>query len=144
MKADDLKNIDFSKITTSHASASLLWFSSISRKEKWSLSEREQCQILGGWDIDIYQQKLLLCLNGDLIELDKEIIVRLSLLLKFHKLLETLSPENFDSSLLFNTLNSGDFLNGSSIREYLLKDSSLDRYFELKNYLEAITAGEYS
>lgn len=144
MNVSDLKNIDLSAITHSHTSAALLWLSSISRKDKWDLSEKQQCKILGHWDIELYKEKMALCLSGSLVTLDDERIIRLSLLLKFHRLLSSISPQNFDSSLLFNSLNSADFLQGSSIREYLLKDSSLDRYVDLKNYLEAVTADRYS
>jgi hypothetical protein len=144
MNERNLADFDLSVITSSHVTAGLLWFSSISRKEKWALSEKEQCQMLGNLDFELYQQKMSLCFNGDAVELDDEVIIRLSLLMTFHRLLESFSPQNFDSSLLFNRLNSGDFLKGASIREYLLKDSSLDRYFDLKNYLEAIGAGYYA
>ncbi len=84
------------------------------------------------------------CLSGSLVELDEERIIRLSLLLKFHRLLNSISPQNVDSSLFFNSLNSGDFLQGSSIRDYLLKDPSLERFLQLKDYLESITADRYS
>lgn len=144
MNVSDLKNIDLSTITHSHTSAALLWLSSISRKDKWNLSEKQQCEILGHWDIELYKEKLASCLNGNSITLDDERTIRLSLLLKFHRLLSSISPENYDSSLLFNSLNSADFLEGASIREYLLKDSSLERYVDLKNYLETVTADQYS
>jgi hypothetical protein len=144
MTQRNLADMNFSAITPSHVTAGLLWFSSISRKEKWALSEKEQCQILGNLDFELYQKMMSLCLNGDQVELDDEVKIRLSLLMTFHRLLDCLSPQNFDSSLLFNRLNSGDFLQGASIREYLLKDSSLDRYFDLKDYLETIGAGYYA
>lgn len=144
MNVNDLKNIDLSSITPAHTSASLLWLSSISRKEKWNLSEKNQCELLGHWDIELYRQKMSSCLSGSLVELDEERIIRLSLLLKFHRLLNSISPQNVDSSLFFNSLNSGDFLQGSSIRDYLLKDPSLERFLQLKDYLESITADRYS
>lgn len=130
--------IDLLPITPAHCSASLLWLSRISRKDKWSLSEVEQCKLLGNWDIGLYRQKMSASLSGRQVELDKARIIRLSLLLKFHKLLDSLSPQGMDSSVLFNRVNSGEFLKGASIRQYLLKDASLQHFFELKAYLETI------
>lgn len=143
MKSHDLRNFDFSKISSSHASAGLLWLSTISQKEKWCLAPKQQCEILGKLDFDIYQNWIGLALNGSPVEMDEERLICLSLLLKIHKLLDSLCPTNTDSSILFKNLNSGDFLNGASIREYLLRDSSLDRYFELTDYLEQISSGSY-
>ncbi|MEN0036749.1 MAG: hypothetical protein AAGC78_06760 [Cellvibrio sp.] len=140
----DLKDIDLHSITPAHCSASLLWLSNISRKEKWGLSEAEQCELLGGWSIEIYRQMISLSLSGNLVALDEDRIIRLSLLLKFHKLLDSLSPQTMDASVLFNRVNSGYFLKGASIREYLLKDASLERFLALIDYLETAIADRYS
>lgn len=144
MKISELKNIDLRLITPVHCSASLLWLSRISRKDKWRLSEIEQCKLLGDWEVKLYRKKMSACLSGSLVELDEDRIIRLSLLLKFHKLLDSMSPQFMGSSVLFNKVNSGDFLNGASVREYLLKDVSLERFLELKDYLETIAAAQDS
>ena len=73
---------------------------------------------------------------GKQIELNESASTRLPLLLSINKAIYSISPDG-QENLFFTNPNSGNFLNGLSIKEFLIEKATTDAMAEIITWLKS-------
>lgn len=128
-----------SAFTPAHAAAALRWFDTMRRPDEWDLTIDEQIELLGGIKKRTFQAWKGQALQGEEVELSRDTMERLSLLLGIYKGLKIIAPASRPNvgKQWFNTPNSDRPFNGQSPKEYLLTMGSMDSLYAVRRYFDA-------
>jgi hypothetical protein len=128
-----------SAYTAAHAGAALRWFDTLRRPEEWNLTIDEQIELLGGVKKRTFQHWKSQALQGEEVELSRDTLERLSLLLGIYKGLRIIAPANRPdvAKQWFSTPNTDRPFNGQSPKQYLLARGSMDALYTVRRYLDA-------
>lgn len=126
----DLKNKD--DIT----SISLQWLFKQASPSSWNLNNSELTNLLG------INEDSIRGIEGDLalglpVELTEDTNIRLSMLLSIYKGIHEISPNGQENTFFANP-NSGDFLNGLSIKEFLIKEATTNAMDKVIVWLKSL------
>ena len=114
---------------------SLQWLFKQSSPDRWNLSDTDLANVLGIDEELIEKLKSDVAL-GKQIELNESASTRLPLLLSINKAIYSISPDG-QENLFFTNPNSGSFLEGRSIKEYLISSASIDSMLEIIKWLKS-------
>lgn len=125
-------------LTAIHSTAGLRWL--FERRERWGLTMDELGTLLGGVrrrTLTDWQRRIN---SGDQVEVSRDTMDRISLLLGIHKALTLLSPAGHESLSYewFQKPIELMGLQGQSIRGYLLKQGSMDALYYVRRNLDAM------
>lgn len=126
-------------VTDEHQLAGIQWLVDISGKEKWNLSTEEITDLLGGISVRKYQELKRKAANNLPVNLRRDTIERISILLGIHKGLSVLAPENRKDMAYawFNKPSTNQLFNGKSIKQYLIDRKTVGALYDTRRYLEA-------
>ena len=127
----------YSDLTPQHFATSIAWVSDMSAPTKWNLTT-EETAILIGMDFREYLETRKMANEGQPFSLQPEVAERISLLLGIWKRLQLLGFDEETAIAVFNRPNTGELLNGKSIKLFLLESNSLAKYYAVNLYLEKI------
>lgn len=136
MKVADITPLS---MTTEHATAGIEWLQDISAREKWDLSIDEITDLLGGISLRTYRYWKRKSSAGQRINLGRDCLERISLLLGISKALQIMAPSGRTDLAYrwFNQPNDHPIFGGMSIKEYLLKRKSIGGLYTVRRYLDA-------
>jgi deoxyhypusine synthase len=128
-------------LTQEHLRAGVRWIFRMSSSEKWNLTDAEVTKLLGLKHVDEVIVLRTAVENDIPIFITDETKERISLLLGIWKHLQLLAPAGRSSIMynLFNSPNSGIFLQGKSIKDYLLTQNDASAFYDAKRYLASIS-----
>lgn len=114
---------------------SLQWLFKQASPNRWDLNDADLANVLG------INEELIEKFKGDIelgkqIELTNDTSTRLSTLLGIHKAIYEISPHG-QEYLFFTSPNSGDFLKGISIKEFILKEPIADAMNKVMVWLKS-------
>ena len=127
--------VHYSDLTPRHFAASIAWVSDMSAPTKWNLTT-EEIAILVGMNFREYLEIRKMANEGQSFSLQPEVAERISLLLGIWKRLQLLGFDEEMVIAVFNRPNTGELLNGKSIKLFLLESSSLAEYYAVNLHLE--------
>lgn len=132
-------SVDINDMTQRGLRAGITWLAQMSSDDKWDLTERDVCILLGGIEVEEYMAMKLSAELGDPVVMASDTQERLGVLLGIWKGLVLFVPENKKDLAYswFSKPNDVEFLMGKSIKAYLLEDKSLDALYRTRNYLYA-------
>jgi hypothetical protein len=122
-----------------HAAAALRWLESMRVAEEWSLSVDEQCELLGGIARRTMQSWKKKALEGEEVELSRDVMERLSLLLGIYKGYQLISPSSRPdlATEWFKSPNDHALFQGQSAKEYLISQGTMNALYAVRRYLDA-------
>lgn len=122
-----------------HASAALRWLESMRDKHEWALSVEDQCELLGGIPRRTLQAWKKKALNREPVELSRDVMERLSLLLGIYKAYQLVIPVNRPelAGEWFRTPNDHALFQGQSVKDFLLTRGSMAALYAVRRYLDA-------
>jgi hypothetical protein len=125
-------------LTATHSTAGLRWL--FEHREQWALTMDQLGILLGGIrrrTLTDWQQKIN---RGEQVEVSRDTMDRISLLLGIHKALTLLSPTGHEQLAYewFQTPIELIGLQGTSIRDYLLEQGSMDALYYVRRNLDAM------
>jgi len=114
---------------------SLQWLFKQACPNRWDLNDADLANVLGINEVSAKK------IEGDLalglpIELTENTNIRLSKLLSIYKGIHEISPHGQENSFFTNP-NSGDFLKGMSIKEFLIKEATTDAMTKVVIWLKS-------
>jgi len=123
--------------TPEHARAALSWFAKTGAHE-WELSVDEQCVLLGGVKQRTYHKWKKEAQNGASIELNHDMMERLSLLLGIHKALKIIAPNGaIDQAVKwFIRPNDNPLFGGLSMKDFAVQRATIDALYTVRRYLD--------
>lgn len=109
------------------------------RPEEWGLSIEEQVELLGGVKKRTFQEWKKKALEGEPVEISRDTMERLSLLLGIYKALKLIAPaDRMDAAKQwFNTANSNTLFGGTSPKELLMTVGTMESLYAVRRYLDA-------
>ncbi|HET8800688.1 MAG TPA: helix-turn-helix transcriptional regulator [Marinobacter sp.] len=125
-------------LTAKHSTAGLRWL--FERRERWGLTMDELGTLLGGIrrrTLTEWQKRVN---SGGDVEVTRDTMERISLLLGIHKALALITPSGHEN-LAFEWFQAPiDLmgLQGQSIRDYLLEQGSMDALYYVRRNLDAM------
>jgi hypothetical protein len=121
-----------------HARAALKWFDTMRQKDEWDLTIDEQTELLGGVKRRTFQEWKKRALNGEPVELSRDTLERLSLLLGIYKALKVIAPDSrMDvAKKWFNQPNTNPLFSGKSPKEFLLSIGTMESLYKVRRYLD--------
>ncbi|MHA7926647.1 MAG: hypothetical protein ACX936_15685 [Marinobacter sp.] len=125
-------------LTATHSAAGLRWL--FERRELWGLTMDQLGILLGGIrrrTLTDWQKRIN---HGDEVEVSRDTMDRISLLLGIHKALTLLAPAGHEQLAYEWFQKQVDLmgLEGSSIRDYLLEQGSMDALYYIRRNLDAM------
>ncbi|HCW89244.1 MAG TPA: hypothetical protein DHU56_04195 [Marinobacter sp.] len=124
--------------TSRHGAAGLRWL--FSNRERWGLTMDDLAVLLGGfgrrtlthWQRKVHQQEA--------IELSRDVMERISLLLGIHKALTLITPDGHEELAWEWFQKPVDLmgLQGQSIRDYLIRQGSMEALYYIRRNLDAM------
>ncbi|MCD1648423.1 antitoxin Xre-like helix-turn-helix domain-containing protein [Marinobacter adhaerens] len=125
-------------LTATHSTAGLRWL--FEHREHWGLTMDQLGILLGGIrrrTLTDWQQRAN---RGDEVEVSRDTMDRISLLLGIHKALTLLTPAGHEQLAYewFQTPIELMGLQGTSIRDYLLEQGSMDALYYVRRNLDAM------
>lgn len=132
-------NYEHLPMNPDHAIAGIMWLQEISAHERWDLSVDEIAVLLGGIEISTYQDWASRASAGQSIDLDRDCLERISVLLGIFEALQLTVPScRADLAYRwFNTPNDHLIMGGLSIKEYLLERKSIEGLYTVRRFLIA-------
>jgi len=121
------------------ASAALRWLETMRAPHEWGLTIDEQTELLGGIKVRTLHSWKSRALAGAEVELSRDTMERLSLLLGIYKGLKIIAPANRPDigKRWFNTSNTAAPFNGQSPKQYILNIGTMDALYAVRRYLDA-------
>ncbi|MBU2955555.1 hypothetical protein [Marinobacter sp. F3R08] len=125
-------------LTSAHSTAGLRWL--FEHREPWGLTMDQLGVLLGGIrrrTLTDWQKRVSL---GDEVDVSRDVMDRISLLLGIHKALTLLTPAG-QEQLAFEWFQKPVELmglRGESIRHYLLEQGSMDSLYYVRRNLDAM------
>jgi hypothetical protein len=125
-----------SPLTPAHAAAGIEWLYSMTDPDKWNLSAEEAADLLGGIPIRTYHDLKRKALNNEPINLMRDTLERISLLLGISKALQIIAPEGRKDLAYawFNQPNAA--LGNESIKTFLMKRKTIEALYGVRRYLD--------
>lgn len=125
-------------LTARHSTAGLRWL--LSRRDAWSLTMEELGTLLGGVKrrtLNDWQQRVN---AGQEVEVSRDTMERISLLLGIHKALTLITPAGHERMAYEWFCKPIDLmgLRGRSIRDYLLAEGTMDALYYIRRNLDAM------
>lgn len=122
-----------------HAAAALRWLETMRANEEWALSVDEQCELLGGVAKRTLQGWKKKAVEGEEVDLSRDMMERLSLLLGIYKGYQLIAPTNRPeiASQWFKTPNDNELFQGKSVKGYLLTEGTMNALYSVRRYLDA-------
>ncbi len=122
-----------------HASAALRWLETMRSPTEWALSVEEQCELLGGIARRTLQSWKKKALDGEDLELSRDVMERLSLLIGIYKAYKLVAPANRPElgTQWFLTANDNALFQGASAKQYLLAKGTMNSLYAVRRYLDA-------
>lgn len=126
-------------MSKSHAAVGLEWLHQMSGPDKWNLSPEEVADLLGGTPLRTYHEWKRKVLAGQDINLSRDCLERISLLLGISKALQIVAPSGRTGIAYawFNQPNDHAIFAGRSIKQYLLERKSMEALYTVRRYLDA-------
>lgn len=128
-----------SVFTPAHASAALQWLHKMSGAEFWNLSVEEQAELLGGVPKRTYHEWKRRALAGEPVELSRDTLERLSLLLGIAKALQIIAPtERMELAYSwFTSPNQNPLFQGLSAKDYAITRGTMEALYTVRRYYDA-------
>lgn len=125
--------------TPNHARAALVWFDTMRQENEWDLTIDDQIELLGGVKKRTFQDWKRKALGGETVELQRDTLERLSLLLGIYKALKLIAPANrMDvAKIWFNTPNSHPLFSGLSPKDFMIRMGTMESLYAVRRYLDA-------
>ncbi|HCA02647.1 hypothetical protein ACTXPD_18595 [Vreelandella alkaliphila] len=125
-------------LTSAHGTAGLRWL--FDRRERWGLTMDDLGTLLGGVSrrtLTGWQAKVN---NGETVEVSRDMMDRISLLLGIHKALSLITPAGHESMANEWFQKPIDLmgLQGRSIKRYLLEQGSMEALYYIRRNLDAM------
>lgn len=125
-------------LTAKHSTAGLRWL--FERRDRWELTMDDLGVLLGGVrrrTLTDWQKRIN---NGQEVEVSRDTMERISLLLGIHKALVLITPSGHESMAFewFQKPINLMGLQGRSIRDYLLEQGSMDAFYYVRRNLDAM------
>lgn len=125
-------------LTKTHSTAGLRWL--FDRRERWNLTMDDLGVLLGGISrrtLTAWKTKVS---NGATIEVSRDEMDRISLLLGIHKALTLITPAGHEGMAYDWFQKPVDLmgLQGKSIKEYLLEQGSMEALYYIRRNLDAM------
>jgi len=129
---------DLHRLTATHGAAGLRWL--FDRRERWQLTMDELGVLLGGIrrrTLTDWQRRVN---QGDSVDLSRDVMERISLLLGIHKALALITPHGHEQLAYDWFQKPIDLmgLSGQPIRQYLLAQGSMDALYYVRRNLDAM------
>jgi len=121
------------------AGAALRWFETMRSAAEWNLSVEEQAELLGGVKVRTLHSWKSRALANEEVELSRDTMERLSLLLGIYKGLKIIAPANRPDigKRWFNTPNAAMPFNGQSPKQYIIEIGTIDALYAVRRYFDA-------
>jgi hypothetical protein len=125
--------------TPAHASAALQWLHKMSGADYWNLSVDEQAELLGGVPKRTYHEWKRRALAGEPVELSRDTLERLSLLLGIAKALQIIAPAERQELAYrwFTSPNQNPLFQGLSPKDYAITRGTMDALYTVRRYYDA-------
>ena len=125
--------------TPAHASAALQWLHKMSGADSWNLSVEEQVELLGGVPKRTYHEWKRRALAGEPVELSRDTLERLSLLLGIAKALQIIAPAERQELAYrwFTSPNQNPLFQGLSPKDYAITRGTMDALYTVRRYYDA-------
>lgn len=122
-----------------HAGAALRWLETMRDREQWSLSVDDQCELLGGIPRRTLQQWKKKAQNREPVELSRDVMERLSLLLGIYKAYQLLIPNQRPelAGQWFRSPNDHPLFQGQSVKDFLISRGTMAALYAVRRYLDA-------
>ncbi len=122
-----------------HAAAALRWFETMRHSHEWNLSVDEQCELLGGVAKRTLQSWKKKALSGEDVDLSRDVMERLSLLIGIYKAYKLVTPSNRPeiAGQWFQVPNDNPIFQGKSVKQYLLEQGTMNALYMVRRYLDA-------
>ena len=125
-------------LTARHSTAGLRWL--FERRDRWELTMDDLGLLLGGVrrrTLTDWQKRIN---EGQEVEVSRDTMERISLLLGIHKALVLITPSGHESMAFewFQKPINLMGLRGQSIRDYLLEQGSMDAVYYVRRNLDAM------
>lgn len=114
---------------------SLQWLFKQASPDRWDLNNADLASVLGIKEELVEKLKADIT-HGKQIELNESASTRLPLLLSIKKAIHDISPDG-QENLFFTNPNSSSFLEGKSIKEYILNSASIDSILGIIKWLKS-------
>ncbi|PUA27628.1 MAG: hypothetical protein B0W54_13830 [Cellvibrio sp. 79] len=137
--AATIKQQSSSAFTPEHARAALQWLHKMSGADYWNLAVEEQAELLGGIPKRTYHEWKRRALAGEAVELSRDTLERLSLLLGIAKALQIIAPaERAELAYRwFTTPNQNPVFQGLSPKDYAIARGSIEALYTVRRYYDA-------
>lgn len=121
-----------------HARAGLQWFIRAS-DEQWKIPIADQLELLGGISRRTFHDWKRKVLNGETIELGRDTMERLSLLLGIYKALKIIAPVDRPELAYewFVNVNDNPLFMGRSPKDYIIHRKLMDGLYTVRRYYDA-------
>lgn len=125
-------------LTAPHSTAGLRWL--FERRERWGLTMSDLGHLLGGISLRILSDWKRRANSGATVEVSRDVNDRISLLLGIHKGLRLITPSGHENLAYEWFRKPIDLmgLQGSSIRDYLIEQGSMDALYYIRRNLDAM------
>lgn len=125
-------------LTAKHSTAGLRWL--FEHRDRWELTMDDLGVLLGGVrrrTLTDWQKRIN---DGQEVEVSRDTMERISLLLGIHKALVLITPSGHESMAFewFQKPINLMGLQGQSIRDYLLEQGSMDAFYYVRRNLDAM------
>lgn len=121
------------------AGAGIEWLHGMSDTKKWDLTAEEIADLLGGISVRSYHDHKRKALAEQPVNLSRDTLDRLSLLLGISKALQLIVPNGRDDLAYewFKTPNNNPVFENQSIKKFLLERKSIEALYVVRRYLDA-------
>ncbi|WP_417447377.1 hypothetical protein [Kangiella sp.] len=128
----DISTVDKVDLSKNCANV-ILWLKQQSAQQCWDLSDDEMATLLGGIQTEKWKYWQEISEDIGMLDLELKTIERLSLLAGIYKAIHQSVPIGLHYSSFKRPVNHPLF-EGLSVKEYLLKNSSINDFYEVRNY----------
>ncbi len=129
MDISTLDKLDLSK----NCANVILWLKQQSSEQCWDLSDDEMATLLGGIQTEKWKYWQEISAEIGMLDLELEMIERLSLLAGIYKAIHQSVPIGLHYSSFKRPINHPLF-EGLSVKQYLLKNSSINDFYAVRDF----------
>ena len=128
-----------SAYTPVHAAAAISWLETMRHKDEWGITVDEQAELLGGVNPRTLRNWKVAAATEKRVELSRDTMERLSLLLGIYKGLKLIAPANRPdvAAAWFSTPNAGMPFNGQSPKDFIIAMGRMEALYAVRRYLDA-------
>ena len=128
-----------SAYTAEHAAAAISWLETMRNKDQWGITVEEQAELLGGVNPRTLRNWKVAAATEKRVDLSRDTLERLSLLLGIYKGLKLIAPANRPdvAATWFGTPNAGMPFNGQSPKEFIIATGTMEALYAVRRYIDA-------